>query len=117
MDTREQIKAAFSNLRKQGYIARSAFMCCGGCAGCAIALRVEEMPAEKRAKVRGAVFYTQQDAKAFDDPRCGDLMLRFGRIETAKHGDIGDETDDPIPVRDADAGRISGDAQDRDDRR
>jgi len=25
--------------------------------------------------------------------------------------------DDPIPVRDADAGRISGDAQDRDDRR
>jgi hypothetical protein len=93
MNTYEQIKTAFANLRKQGYIARRSFMCCSGCAGCAIANQVEAMPEAKRAKVRGAVFFTKQDAESFNDHRRGNLMIRYGRVKT-QVGDFGDDTAD-----------------------
>ena len=52
-----RIGKAFAALRRQGYIARQNYLCCGTCAGAAIATDIKE----KRLKPRGAVFYTKQD--------------------------------------------------------
>lgn len=52
------------------------------------------MPEEKRAKVRGAAFFTKQDAESFNDPRRGNLMIRYGKVETTQFGDVGNDTAD-----------------------
>lgn len=69
---------AFKALRREGMIARQRFMCCGGCASAAIADDFKAMPADRRAKVAGAVYFHKQDADRMDDG--GTLFVRFGRV-------------------------------------
>ena len=58
-DTRRRIGEAFKELRRAGYVCRSAFMCCGTCAGYAIA----QTP--KYKKNGKAVYYHRQDDADF----------------------------------------------------
>lgn len=61
---RDAIRTAFAALRKQGYIARMNFMCCGGCAVDALARLIEVRDGDPAtAKV---VYYHRQDAEAFN---------------------------------------------------
>ena len=91
MDVFEKITLAFRSLRKEGFIARQRFLCCGSCAGSAVATQVGEMPKARRDKVRGLVFYTRQDdGNAFD--RRGHftgLYLAYGQIHVHEVGDVG----------------------------
>lgn len=87
----DRIENAFVKLREQGYIARGGpdgFLCCQNCAGTQIANDVDAMTPEERSKVRGAVFYHQQDAEAFTDG--GTLFISFGPIECGA-GTIGED--------------------------
>jgi hypothetical protein len=83
----ERLTEAFKILRSQGIIARKNYMCCQTCAGYAIATKVSDMPAEKRVKVNGTVFYHAQDASGFR--QSGTVYLAFGCLETEKYGTIG----------------------------
>ena len=83
MDNIDRINAAFATLRKQGFIARQHFLCCGTCAGAALATQVGKMPAAKRAKVKGAVFTTRQDRGART------LFIKYGRIEPENCAAVG----------------------------
>ena len=81
----EPLTAAFAALRKQGFIARQRFSCCSGCAGSELATYVGEMPAAKRAKVRGVVFYTRQDFAN----KSKFLHIKYGPVDSAKVGKVG----------------------------
>jgi len=61
---KEAIRAAFTALRKQGYVTRMNFMCCGGCACAAIGDLVTERGGDP--DTAKAVYYHRQDAEAFD---------------------------------------------------
>lgn len=56
----DKLKAAFAELRQRGFLARQNYYCCGGCGMYAMNERVKEM-AIKNKKVRGVVFYHNQD--------------------------------------------------------
>lgn len=58
-ETKRMIAEAFAELRRAGYVCRSAFMCCGTCASYAIA----QTPKFKKNKK--AVFYHRQDDADF----------------------------------------------------
>lgn len=83
MDNIDRITAAFAALRKQGFIARQHFSCCSSCASYELCEKVSEMPAAKRAKVKGVVFTTRQDRGART------LYIKHGPLETTKWGTIG----------------------------
>src|SRR5260221_13585847 len=84
---RDRLTQAFKLLRKQGFIALQNHMCCGGCAGNAIANRVETYTPEKLAKVKGAVFYHAQDAEVLTYKN--QVYLAFGHLDTVKCGIVG----------------------------
>lgn len=84
---RDNLIGGFKILRKRGYIARANYYCCSSCAGYAIGQRVSDMAAEKAAKVKGCVFWNQQDERGIEDD--GTLYLAFGNIGSSTHGDIG----------------------------
>jgi hypothetical protein len=91
---RDRIDVAFKSLEEQGFIARACFMCCSGCAGSAVCCEVEEMKPEARAKVKGLIYYHQQDADSAHGGyggHSGDqpLYIRFGPLNTAKEGTVG----------------------------
>lgn len=84
-----KLNQVFRALRKQGFIARQNFMCCGNCAGSQIASDITEMldKGKDRGKILGCVFYHRQDAERF---RQGDdLYLAFGSVDTQKYGEVG----------------------------
>lgn len=83
MNNIEKLNAAFIELRKQGFIARQYFKCCGSCAGYDLANKVSQMPDKRRAKVKGAVFTTRQDRGS------NTLFIKYGPLETTKWGKIG----------------------------
>lgn len=85
----ELVKEAFKAMRKRGYIARSGFMCCRSCAGCAIANDVEAMTEEARSKVLGVVLTTKQDVEDVETRKT--LWVGFGPVGTSKFGDVGQE--------------------------
>jgi hypothetical protein len=87
----ELVKKAFATMRKRGYIARCGFMCCRSCAGPAIANSVEAMTEEERGKVKGVVFFTNQDVE--DIERRAGIYVNFGPVGTAKFGDVGGSRD------------------------
>jgi co-chaperonin GroES (HSP10) len=87
-DLKIRLNSAFRALRKDGLVARQAFMCCQNCAGTKIANDITVMPEEKRKAIKGTVFYTKQDA----EPQREGLYLAFGPIETSAHGTIGEDT-------------------------
>jgi hypothetical protein len=70
---KDRISAAFKALRKLGYVARQNFMCCGSCAGAAIAEDVERKGGNP--DTAKSVYYHQQCNDAFRSGRyCdGDL--------------------------------------------
>lgn len=85
-EIRSQLDVAFRSLRSAGFIARRSFMCCSGCANSAFCGELRNLPEKARAKIKGIVFYHQQDAEAlysprrtrFTYPRRANLTIRFG---------------------------------------
>lgn len=93
MIDKDKLNRAFKGFRKRGLMARQNFMCCSGCAGCAMADDASKMADQGRKKPLGAVFYHKQDT---DRLKWGsDLYLSFGQLETSgKHGKIGLPTEE-----------------------
>lgn len=84
---REALLKAFADLRKQGLIALANFSCCQNCAGSEIATRIDDMDAKHAAKVKGCVYWHNQDE---DDLReRGHVALAYGSLGTRKHGEVG----------------------------
>jgi hypothetical protein len=85
-EIRSQLDVAFRALRSAGFVARRSFMCCSGCANSAFCGELRNLPEKARAKIKGIVFYHQQDAEAlysarrrrFAYPRRDSLTIRFG---------------------------------------
>ena len=82
-----KLTALFKQLRKEGFIARQSFSCCGSCAGYEIATKVKEMPEAKRAEVKGSVFYTKQDTP--DVRNEAGVYIAYGQIGVHEVGDFG----------------------------
>lgn len=90
----DRVMRAFKSLRNGGYIARGGergYKCCGGCGGSQIATDVARMTPAKRAKVRGAVFYSSQDAEAFGH-KGRKLHISYGKVSCHDLGEFGDDT-------------------------
>lgn len=81
-----KLNDAFRALRAKRFTARQRFRCCSSCAGYQIAEEATTRRAEGLTDWRGVVYYTLQDAEGLER---GDVYLRFGDIETTKHGVIG----------------------------
>lgn len=90
MIDKAKLNVAFSLMRKAGLAARQNFSCCSSCAGYALTQSVEDKPAKKRSKIQGTCFYHRQDAAGL--LAGDDLMLRYGPLNSEKHGQIGLET-------------------------
>lgn len=85
--TKVRCNQAFKALQKMGYIARQNYTCCRSCAGAAIAEEVAGWNDAKRNKLKGAVYYHQQDyAGAFGGntrvkrSTVGELHVRYGQV-------------------------------------
>lgn len=82
-DERAKVARAFEQLRLAGFIARERFFCCSGCALSALTSELKTMPKKERAKVRGVVFYHEQDDEAWQrNGRRINLYIRFAEAET-----------------------------------
>jgi hypothetical protein len=100
MGLRQNLDAAFEALTEAGFLARQNFMCCSNCAGTALANEAEKL-VDAGTPPKGCVFYHEQDAEVFGydeededgyvsrNRRCGNLMIRYGNLDTTKHGEIG----------------------------
>lgn len=87
MIDKAKLNVAFSLMRKAGLVARQNFSCCGTCAAYELTTDIVTMPDKKRAKVKGVCFYHRQDAEQLN--LGDDLMLRYGPVNSKKHGQIG----------------------------
>jgi hypothetical protein len=77
------LKRAFATLRSRGYIARMNFLCCASCAGAELANRVAGMSVDKRARVRGGIFYDRQDGERLEGGfGFSTLYINYGEIVT-----------------------------------
>ena len=74
-ELKAKLTRAFKALRARGYLARQAFMCCGGCAACALYEVATERAANGRP-VRGAVYYHKQDNESRLEGK--PFHIRFG---------------------------------------
>lgn len=77
----ERLNNAFRDLRKQGFVARQNFSCCGTCAWCELATMIGERVTNGRVKVdavRGVVFFHRQDAAHLDND--GGCFIAFGAV-------------------------------------
>lgn len=83
--TKEKITDVFRALRKQGIVAKQSFSCCQSCARYELAEAFDGAPASSRAKMKGCVFYTRQDAPVFRTG--GTLYLRYGQLHGDRNGD------------------------------
>ena len=83
------LQAAFKSLRLMGFIARANYLCCQGCAECAIANTVTERidGGEDQSEIIGSVFYHGQDNEQLQFGN--DFYLAFGSVHTDKYGQIG----------------------------
>ncbi len=75
-----RITTGFAALRKLGYLARQNHLCCSSCAATAIAGYVQEMPDSAKAKLKGAVYYHQQDGDVLKHTQMRPLHLRYGQV-------------------------------------
>lgn len=91
-EVKQRLTQAFKALRKQGFIARQNFCCCGSCAGCQIASDVEKKVDAGKLKdnFKGAVYYSKQ-GNMFDVFRgrttIRRMHLTYGPVSCSKHGD------------------------------
>lgn len=82
-ETKTRLTAAFRSLRKNnGILAKQNFMCCGGCAGYALAQRITEENAAKPGRWNGSVFYHVQDNDGLIEQ--GEVYIRFGHADGCK---------------------------------
>ncbi len=84
---RSVLLQAFEDLRKQGLIARANFRCCQSCAGYEISEKVSKMSKEEAGKVKGCVYWHQQDEDNLKER--GSLYLAYGNLETTGNGTVG----------------------------
>jgi hypothetical protein len=73
------VTKAFGALRKQGFVARQSFMCCGGCSGGGMATLIKTAQAKGKTIV-GGVWYHTQDTDCMKET--GKLFLRYSEPET-----------------------------------
>lgn len=73
------LTTAFKALRKQGFIARQSFMCCGGCACAGIHDLAKKSSPARQARFKGGVYYHKQDADSMR--RYGQLYVGYGALE------------------------------------
>lgn len=71
------LNKAFADLRKQGFLARQNFMCCGGCASSALGQIVREKP----GKYLGVLYYHSQDAERLKT--IGEICLGHSPVDDA----------------------------------
>jgi len=83
----EKLTLAFKILRGEGFVARKNYLCCQTCAGYALATKVSEMPDVKRTKVKGVVYYHNQDNNSFQNT--GEVRLAYGPLDTKEYGTVG----------------------------
>lgn len=89
------LNAAFKQLRADGFIALQNHLCCSNCAGCDISNRASAIIdcGQPKHIILGSVFYHKQDTeRAFGGRHPQPLAIRYGQLDTEKHGDIGLET-------------------------
>jgi hypothetical protein len=85
-ETYDTIKDVFRQMRHMGYICRTNFSCCSGCAGYELA-EIASQRLYKGWPVAGVVFWHHQDhARMLDD---GILFIRFGDITISEQGTFG----------------------------
>lgn len=84
---RAKLLKVFADLRKEGFIARANHLCCQNCAGYDLAERVSKMPPEKAKKIKGVVFWHNQDEQDIWDN--GHVFLAYRDMDTEGHGRIG----------------------------
>jgi hypothetical protein len=75
MIDKKKLNKLFRLFRKQGFVAKQNYMCCGSCASAQIAADLKDWDQAKKDACLGAIFYTRQDAKR------SDLYLSYGPIE------------------------------------
>jgi hypothetical protein len=77
---KQRLNVLFRLLRKQGYVARQNFSCCGGCAAGEIGALVKQRDA------RGGVYYHQQDAERLPH---GHVYLGYGAVNDGDSRQVG----------------------------
>ena len=76
-ETKARLTKAFRYLRTQnGILAKQNFMCCGGCAGSALADRLTKENAAKPGRWNGSVYYHRQGND--DLIERGEVYIHFG---------------------------------------
>lgn len=83
-ERRSILLGVFKNLRKAGLIARANFLCCTGCASSALFHLYDEMPDEKKSKVRGCAYWHSQNE---------DDIWERGKVNIG-YGALGDDSDE-----------------------
>lgn len=79
-ETKARLTKAFRYLRKQnGILAKQNFMCCGGCAGHALADRITEENAAKPGRWNGSVYYHRQNNDSLIE--LGEVYIHFGHAD------------------------------------
>lgn len=69
------LKKAFVDLRKQGFLAKQNFMCCGNCACTALGNQIKEEP----GKYIGAAYYHSQDNDRLKE--YGETCIGFAPVD------------------------------------
>jgi hypothetical protein len=85
---KDNLNAAFKELRTKGLMARQAFLCCSSCASYQIAIDGKKL-LDAGKPPTGCVFYHKQDDSSMKDGR--DFYLSYRQIH--HHGDAGEVTD------------------------
>jgi len=87
-DFRIKLNNVFKAVRKQGFVARQNFSCCGGCASYELGQYLKEHPDN-----RGAIYYHRQDAERINDT----LQVYIGFVVAQPDG-VSDEQQDAEAV-------------------
>jgi hypothetical protein len=81
-ERKAKLNEAFKLMRGEGLVARQSFTCCRSCAGCELVAIVGKMTPAKQQALKGAAFYTRQDAKGMSARRFAGVYIGFGPVET-----------------------------------
>lgn len=89
MNSYEDVKTVFDELRELGYLAEFNFMCCSNCASTAITDRAVDLIDEGRKPedILGCVFCHEQDIESAE--KTGTLHIRYGSMDSTAYGEIG----------------------------
>lgn len=80
-ETKARLTKAFRYLRTQnGILAKQSYLCCGGCAGYALAERITEENAKKPGRWNGWVYYHRQNNEALVET--GKCYIHFSHADS-----------------------------------